>query len=120
MKKSKKILSFIFLIEFLILSINSVTSGETIVTPENKVYVDGELDENASVIPVYDSYLDNITPNYQIIPIVDKKTINRGDTFTISFQISGNGKAVSNKLIVYFPKEFLNCKIHLKTLIYLS
>ena len=107
MNKVKKFYYFLFLIEILMLSINSVDGGDVTIDSEGNVYVDGKLDEKADIYLIYNSSLDNITPNYQITPIVDKRTINGGEGFTISYQISGNGKVVSNKLITYFPKELL-------------
>ena len=103
MKKRKKILSFIFFI-LLMLSINSMSSSDTTIDSEGNVSVD---DENVSYYEVFDSPLNNLTPNFQIISIVDKKVINKGEKFTISFQISGNGKVVANKLVIYFPDSLL-------------
>jgi len=103
----KKSIFFIFLFVVIVFFILPVNSRNITFDNEGNIYVDGLLDKNACIFQIYSSSLDNNTPNYQIIPIVDKKTINSGDNFTISFQISGKGKIVSNRLLVYFPTELL-------------
>jgi len=55
----------------------------------------------------YNSEYENITPSYQAIPLVNKKSINAGEKFSISFQISGSGKIEANKLLIFFPQNFL-------------
>lgn len=105
-----KKISFIFYIVSIlcfISTMNSVNSFNIEIDAEGNIIVDGEIDENARFSPTFNSPLNNITPNYQIMSIVDRKTINAGEKFTISFQISGNGKVVSNKFISYFPEELL-------------
>jgi len=107
--KGRKLLFlfFIVVISLLMLSIKSVDSREVHIDSDGNIWVDGKLDEKAKTYQIFDSSLNNITPNYQIILIVDKRTINGGEEFIISFQISGNGRVVSNKLLTYFPTEFL-------------
>lgn len=106
MKKFIKILFFISLI-IIINSPNFVNAREVYIDDELNVFVDGKLDENAAVYEYFYSPLYNITPNYQIISTIDKKSINGGDSVTIKFDISGGGKVVANKLQTFFPEEIL-------------
>lgn len=104
----RKFLSFIIFIIIFILFEHSVYSENVCRDNEGNRYLCNDV--NSKILDVSTSVYDNITPNYQIISIVDKTTINSGDNFTISFQISGRGKVVSNKLITYFPIELLKEK----------
>jgi hypothetical protein len=101
-KITKFLLSISICIIFL-LSMNNAKSKEGWVLPI-KTTIDGR---NVTLYHAYNFSYENTTPNYQIIAMADKSTINGGESFTISFQISGNGKIVSNKLITYFPKGLL-------------
>jgi len=107
MKKRKIILFLITIIVLIILSVTSVNSIHITIDSNGKIHNDGNLDEKASIQPIFNSSFSNIIPNYQIMLLVNKKTLNGGDNFTISYQLSGFGKVISNKLITYFPKMLL-------------
>jgi hypothetical protein len=103
--KKLNFLLFLYLILLLILFNNIVCSGDICTDSEGRLYICGDID--AKLHPTFTSPLDNKTPNYQVISMVDNKTIDGGKNFIISFQISGYGKIVANKLVIYFPKELL-------------
>lgn len=107
--KGRKFLLILFLFILVVFPfMKSAYCYDTIeINDEGKVEVDGVIDEKALMGKAFESPLNNITPNYQIISIVDKRTINAGESITISFQISGNGKVVSNKFASYFPEKLL-------------
>ena len=72
-------------------------------------YVNGTLyDKGGKFLYAYTSNFTILNPSCQIIPIVDKKTIDSGDPFNITFLISCKGKIESNLICIYFPHEFLS------------